>query len=1031
MTVPLSAILEVAGVLVGLKRIFEDDSEFYVMEKESTKHPHHSLTISNAPESADESEKAISRALSIRSDNDGRSSTPPGPGPKSSQPRDSSTHRMVKSEERSQGWQASEAGDVRIPGEREERGERTMHGLLQIAVDTGPAKDAVVTDSRSWTYAEVMTHVEDALLLLCPRVQAGDRVVLIIERSLQLLVHQFALWKLGCTLTCPSLKEGLDRTLVMCKDFQPHLILVQQGDRLRSLQETLGDVVDVQLAGVGGKTDVSKRAKITPVPASHPAIVFYTSGSSGVPKGVICSHQHVVRIAENCDREVDLSCRVLCRSQPQWMAFVWDAWAPILFGGTVCMVPSADEKDPEYLANFIARHSINIIIMIPSFLEKLLTQMRDYGEELYSDLRGVICIGEPCPCSVAEHFNRFFTSAFLVNYYGLTETLCTRWQVPKSLHLPAAAMIHGNLPVGMPEAGASVLLLNEHGQETDDGEIYFGGHISDGYFNDHPENNRFVIRQGERLYCTGDLGKWVVLDGEKVLLVTGRCDRQVKIRGMRVELGEVENAIRQCQGGHAVVIKDKEELAAFVEAPEGSEEKLYEHCSRALPAHMRPSRILCMTQLPRLTSSEKVDVASLKKSLDVMSHGREVVPPLNAASLNADNVLQSEAGKQLLERGVDSLGLMRTFTRMQRAEARVLNQAYALCMWGIILSHWKLHEIGSSKLHIPAYGVALMDIVMQEHCLVVFCLAGGYIQSRESNFGFMKSLVLYAIFIAWWRPLPQVIQFLSQGGTELAEESELHKTWYLTPRWFLIAMVLARTATSTMQLARIPAWMQTGLSLSILLGACYIFPANTWIPTPDAVFVLVGDVPCVKMPLVLFLHVASFHYLRRAVGQLKLSEITIDMKLALVLGFILLCSIGASNRMGIPSNMEQQSGLPPDQGTPIGVGWLILELSTSVTSSIVILASCAYAPCFILEWLGQGTAVAYVLHSFFARPATSLCKMLLLWINDSCGVFSGILSSATVLLLPVAFMAFSGLVFDLLIRIVRGFQLSRLPLHLD
>jgi acyl-coenzyme A synthetase/AMP-(fatty) acid ligase len=990
-TIPISASCELAGVLMGMKLIFKDNSEFYIVEKEKLKRPQHSIS---GPEAPGDGSKDDVDTSSTGSDS-GCVTTGAGSTCSEYATPDSFNHNQTWSPRGS-----SEELNVEAPGQ-------TMHGRFQMAVDMAPEKDAVIQDSSSKTFADVAKLVQDAVLQLCHRVQAEDRVVLIMERSLELCVHQFALWKLGCTLTCPSFKEGLDRTLVICNEFQPNLILVQEGHRLRALQETLGDVFDVQQAGVQ-ECKVPKLVKTPQVLPTQSAAVFFTSGSTGVPKGVIYSHQHAVTFAELLHRELDISGRVLCRSEPQWAMFVWEAWTPLLFGGTVCMVEKEGEKDPEYLANYIAQQRINVFAIIPSFLNKLLLQMHDYGEELYSDLRHVICVGEPCPCSVAKSFNSIFTSAELVNYYALTETLSTRWHVPKSLD---SVTMHGYLPAGEPEPGVSVLLLNENGQEADQGEIYFGGHLADGYINNHPENDRFVMLQGKRFYRTGDLGKWVACNGKKVLTVSGRCDRQVKVRGMRVELGEVECMIRQGAGGHTVVMKNMEELAAFVEAPEGSEEEVYKYCLRALPAHMRPSKIVCMPQLPRVSASEKVDMVFLRKLLEAKGYGNKI--PTRPGSSNTDVGIQSEAGKHLIEQGVDSLGLMRTFTRMQKAEAQLLNQVYALGMWGIIMVHWQLKR-DSIQHFIPAFGIAAIDILTQEHAWIVFCLAGGYLQSRESNFGIMKNLVLYAVFIFWWKPLPWIMSFLN---TESTNALQTEQDWRLVPRWFLIAMVLARTVTSTMQLACVPAWMQTGLSLSLLLGLssnCMI-ASETWVPTSHTVFVLFGVVPYMKILVVLFLQIASFHYLRSAVGHLKLGGTKFDTRLAVVVAGGLLFGLGASIRVG-SDNIEQMCGC---SATGCGVGWLLLELFTSVTCSLLLVAACAYAPCSILSWLGQGTFVAYVLHSFVSDAAVSLCEMVLIWINNSCGVFSGILSTATVLTIPLLFMAVSTLVFLLIIKMVQ------------
>lgn len=358
------------------------------------------------------------------------------------------------------------------------------------------------------------------------------------------------------------------------------------------------------------------RAAPGPCPA-HPecaAYVLYTSGSTGRPKGVVVTHRSVAAFAAAMAAlaGVNGSSRVLAYASIGFDVSVMDILVPLSAGGAAMLVPDADRVDPARLQRFAEAHGVTWGTPPPALLPLL-----DPGR--LPDWRVVTTGAEAPGPEQVERWTaggrRFF------NCYGPTEaTVCVtafeasgRWDRP--------------LPIGRPYGANRVHVVDaglRPAPAAEPGEVLIGGPgLARGYLG-RPDltaqafvPDPFGPEPGGRLYRTGDLAAW---GGDGELRFLGRRDRQVKVRGQRVEIGEVETALRGHPAvAHAVAVAvpgpDGLELVAFVApASAPSEAELRAHCGERLPAAMVPGRVLRLAALP-LTASGKVDEAALGELL--------------------------------------------------------------------------------------------------------------------------------------------------------------------------------------------------------------------------------------------------------------------------------------------------------------------------------------------------------------------------------------------------------------------------------
>ncbi len=353
-----------------------------------------------------------------------------------------------------------------------------------------------------------------------------------------------------------------------------------------------------------------------------PCYIYFTSGSTGRPKGIVGrlkAIDHFIRWeVKTCGIEAGV--RVSQLTSPAFDAFLRDVFTPLCTGGTVCVPESRDAiLDSRSLIDWIDRERINLIHCVPSLFRSLVnTGLRS---EQFAALRYVLLSGEPLlPSDVARWVDVFGERVQLINLYGPTETTMTKF----FYLVQASDSQQRRIPIGKPMEGARALVVDAKGgacRPGSVGEIYIRTpYRTHGYWQ-RPELTREVFVPNpfgqsleDLVYKTGDLGR-VLGDGNFEFL--GRQDNQVKVRGARVELDEIQEALRGHEAIRDVVIVDLEGtdgnkyLCAYVVSEEGTEAKqLREYLLRLLPEYMVPTAYVLMESLPR-TFSGKIDRRAL------------------------------------------------------------------------------------------------------------------------------------------------------------------------------------------------------------------------------------------------------------------------------------------------------------------------------------------------------------------------------------------------------------------------------------
>ncbi|MFD0249899.1 amino acid adenylation domain-containing protein [Streptomyces sp. NPDC127113] len=507
-----------------------------------------------------------------------------------------------------------------LAGPRRDLPDRRVHELFEERVRIHPEAVAVVHRDRHWTYRELDTRANRlAHALLADGVRPEDVVAVATERDLNWTAAVLAVLKAGAAYLPVDPHYPPDRMTTMLGRADCHLVLTEPGstahlDRaLAALPRTrallVPDVVERPADGA---------APGLRVPADGLAYVFFTSGSTGEPKGAMCEHAGLLNHlhAKIDDLGIDEGTVVAQTASQCFDISLWQLLAGLLTGGRTLLIGQDAILDADRFLDTITEGRVGVLQLVPSYLDVVLSALERRPREL-PDLRCVSVTGEELKGSLVRRWFDSGPGVRLVNAYGLTETSDdTNHEVMDG---PPAT---GRTPLGRPVQNVRVYVVDDHLDPVPlgaPGTIAFSGVcVGRGYVND-PERTRAAYlpdphRRGERLYLGGDTGRWRP-DGKLEFL--GRTDAQVKIRGFRVEPGEVENALLRVAGVRdcAVVVTGAEghgrQLAAFcVGDRRVSAGELRERLTDLLPAYMVPASFHLVESLP-LTPNGKTDRKAL------------------------------------------------------------------------------------------------------------------------------------------------------------------------------------------------------------------------------------------------------------------------------------------------------------------------------------------------------------------------------------------------------------------------------------
>jgi amino acid adenylation domain-containing protein len=508
------------------------------------------------------------------------------------------------------GWNATE---------RAYPADRLIHELFEAQAARSPNRVAVVWEDTSLSYAELNAQANRlAHHLIALGLQPDDRIAIALPRSPELLVAILATLKAGAAYVPLDLDQPAERLAVVLQDSAPRVLIAHAPARSRL--PALPNALTVLAIDGPDRLWDSRPATNPSVPGvtpGHLAYVIYTSGSTGTPKGVMVPHRAVVKLViHNGYARFDESDRVAWAANPAFDASTLEMWAPLLHGGASVVIPQEVLLDPQRFALTLQRQAVSVLWLTVG----LFNQYASALSGVMAQLRYLIVGGDVLDPRVIADVLRHHPPQHLLNGYGPTETT-TFALTHEVLDVPPDAL---SIPLGRPIANTRVYVLDPHGAPIPvgvAGEIHVGGAgVARGYLH-RPEltAERFVpdpfsASPGERLYKTGDLGYWRA-DGTIEFL--RRNDQQLKIRGFRVELGEIEAGLRKHPQVRDAVVAAREDalgdkrLVAYVITSEPlATEALREHLDALLPAYMVPAAYVQLDAFP-LTPNGKLDRRAL------------------------------------------------------------------------------------------------------------------------------------------------------------------------------------------------------------------------------------------------------------------------------------------------------------------------------------------------------------------------------------------------------------------------------------
>ena len=531
-----------------------------------------------------------------------------------------------------------------------------MAGLLQEYVtrqaEARPEASALVHDAERLTYGDLERRSNRLARLLreggCRR---GDRIGLLLPKSPAAIVSMLAALKAGCIYVPVDPESPSARVVRILTAADCRYLLVSRADLpiVRDLTSQHTDLISGRLIWMGSETppdlgiepalSLSDSAAMpdsalgSDGDGSDPAHLLFTSGSTGIPKGVMVAHANVTAFVEWANAYCGLAPddRTSCHSPLHFDLSTWDVYGAFAAGAELHLVPPELNLFPGRLVEFIRSHGLTQWFSVPSVLTYL-TRFDAVRTGDFPELKRLLWCGEVFPTPALKYWMERLPHVSFTNLYGPTETTIASsyYTVPAPPQDPEQ-----RIPIGAPCAGEELLILDDARAPVrpgDIGEICIrGAGVTLGYWRDEEKTARAFLpcadRPGERMYTTGDRG---FRGPDGLVYCVGRADSQIKSRGHRIELGEIETALHTlAEIGQAAVVARRtdgfggvEICCAYVpkDRVELSPSQVREGLARLIPKYMLPARWRRLAEFPR-NANGKVDRVALVEMFDQEAAG--------------------------------------------------------------------------------------------------------------------------------------------------------------------------------------------------------------------------------------------------------------------------------------------------------------------------------------------------------------------------------------------------------------------------
>lgn len=927
------------------------------------------------------------------------------------------------------------AGETNVGPTPSYPSEQRLAELFEFCVERNPSHAALVLPKSGASPRLVISYKELSALfeelaagLNTIGITNGSIVALTLQRTIAQVVAVWGTLKAGAAFLPIDVEAPEARKILFVQESEARAVVAERGDATACAiaQEVGTAFISLGTDGALGGIEISG-GRHSPVARRRPqasdcAMLIYTSGTTGAPKGIIYDHQHLLHgawfFAERCD--VGPNSVALLKASYFWAVIEYEIFPVLIKGASLVVASPNGHKSPEYLVQTIRDEQVSALMITPQVLELLIDtpESRGGGQPLRS-LTHICLAGEALSTALANRLVRTRgLTAEIHNFYGASESSCTVYTVPRGgvdlERFPTKA------PAGLPQEHATVYVMRAEGGTADDelrlvpvptgeaGEICFGGISAAGYWRRNELTNEkwVTIQPYGRLYRTGDLGRWQ----GGVLEVLGRLDRQVKVRGVRVEPEEIEVVLKNfgTEGGdtggqgavtRVAVVASAEpcELVAFVTPRAGAadivtQRTLKEHCEANLtPAYVPKFIVVVPEGLPQLPNG-KVNLAELKER----------------ATAHVDT-----EGEMVM----DSLGQMRKLSQWAIFENAVIHRCYSFWMLGVLLDHWCRCAIDSDSngqlipfcstlamSAVPPWAEAMLRSFGNDQDLFGFILLGAYQDSRPPgprrkprvNFG-LKDLFIFAVYLLMALPFAQMMHYVF-GSLAWPKhwDGVPDNNWDYTfmrvnsftsdHRWYLIMVLEARVFLAVGEKLRVPGWLQTVVAVipCFLPNAAWEEQEYLWdfcesgtAPQPiryilSWVFRNFGEgCPLVWRWMMWYwaFYIFAFHYIRHIVDF-----VTPRLPKGATWGA---AAFGGSMMIGVLMALFHYPNQALETGT--GIQWVWLELLQDFFQPTLLALGMSQLP-FNMTFWGNTTLGTYCFHFYFkdemARVIQALCLAL-------------------------------------------------------
>lgn len=515
-------------------------------------------------------------------------------------------------------------------------------------VKQNPKKIAVIDNGKSYTYEEIHNGALyiSKLISKC-NINLSSNIPILVKDGVNKVIGTLGILYSGCVYVPIDKDQPIDRIENIINDTNAKIYLKDVDINIENYNSIFIDTKN----SINQKTDESI---IRNIKNDENAYIIYTSGSTGKPKGVVISHKAALNTIYEINQryDIDKNDSIFAISKLNFDLSVYDIFGLLCAGGTIVYTKHDEYMNPQKWSENIIKYNVTIWNSVPALMKMLLTELKSSNKENDTSLRQILLSGDWIPLDMPDEIKSINNNIEIACMGGATEA-----SIWSNVHDYKKLDVNWkSIPYGRPLKNQGFKILNENMQDCPvfvPGKLYiYGEGLAKEYLNDEAlTNKKFINHNGIRIYETGDMGRYLE---NKEIEFLGRKDNQVKIRGNRVELGEIENSLNSNSNiDNSIVFLDKyDKKSELIAVIKKNKTKLYDnnfnenikkYLKNLLPLYMVPSEFIILDEFG-LTLNGKVNRKNIiKKAKEKLKNTRKLK---NISNINIQN---SKTDKEIIK----------------------------------------------------------------------------------------------------------------------------------------------------------------------------------------------------------------------------------------------------------------------------------------------------------------------------------------------------------------------------------------------